>query len=84
MMLYVEPALDPPYDHEDRCPVCGANLEWQECDAPGCDDGYITNLHELDPMWYDEGDAELCDQCEGVGGYPVCPNAHKHPKDATP
>lgn len=32
-------------------------------------------------LWYDEDDVEVCEICNGMGGYWVCPNAEKHPKE---
>ncbi len=39
-----------------------------------CDDGYTADgeLHEQDPLWYDEDDTEPCDSCHGAGGWFVC------------
>lgn len=50
-------------------------------DGVGCEDGFF-NMHDDDPLWYDEDDTEMCDICEGRGGYWVCPNAEHHPKES--
>lgn len=54
------------------CPNCGQEMDWEDCGL--CDDGYITNLHEIDPLWHDEDDQERCEQCEGRGGWWLCAN----------
>jgi hypothetical protein len=71
--------FDNPDDQLMICPVCGTCMEWEDC-WNGCDDGYF-DMYEEDPLWYDEDDVEVCDICEGRGGYWVCPNAGKHPKE---
>lgn len=49
-----------------RCPK-----EFFECDICG-GSGIIDNLHEIDPLWYDEGYEEDCEVCQGDGGWTVC------------
>ena len=72
-----------PDDEYDSCPVCGCEMsEWEECWQIGCDDGWISDLYESDPLWYDEDDVEMCDVCQGKGGWWVCPNLH-HPEAGT-
>ena len=61
------------------CSVCGIPMEWQDC-WNGCDDGLFSPYDE-DPLWYDEDDTEVCDICEGKGGWWVCPNAENHVKE---
>lgn len=61
--------------HEEApeyCPICGAELEWMECQA-GCDDGQIDGYEE-DPMWYSPGETYRCSACKGKGGWLECPN----------
>lgn len=73
--------LDPPYVHDDRCPICGWPMTWEDCGE--CDEGAVS-FHEEDPLSYGPDETEPCPTCGGRGGWPVCPNAHNHPKDATP
>jgi|GEM_PF-3351071 hypothetical protein len=58
------------------CPDCGQELEWIQCDAIGCEDGYIMGetLMEEDPLWYSPDDMEPCTQCDGKGGWLWCSN----------
>lgn len=66
-----EDAPDGPY-----CPHCGQELEYERCDAIGCEDGWIDSdtLMEEDPLWYGPDDTERCDQCDGKGGWWWCTN----------
>ena len=67
----------------ELCPICGAEKsEWEECWQIGCEDGWITDLYESDPMWYDEDDIEMCGECQGKGGWWICPNL-PHPEAGT-
>lgn len=34
-------------------------------------DGY--ELQEEDPLWFGPDDWETCEQCNGKGGWPLCP-----------
>lgn len=61
---------------EPRCPICGGLMAWEEC-WNGCDDGYHS-LYEEDPLWYDEDDEEVCEICEGKGGYWICLRPEEH------
>ena len=73
---------DPDGEYE-ICPICGAEKsEWEDCWQIGCEDGWITDLYEQDPLWYDEDDVEMCDVCNGKGGWWVCPNL-PHPEAGT-
>lgn len=53
---------------EFQCPKCNAYpTRFKHCDNIGCDDGYI-DMHEFDdPMLFDEGDYERCQECRGMG-----------------
>lgn len=65
--------------HDDDypfCSICGGPMEWEDC-WNGCDDGYF-DMYDEDPLWYDEGDLEMCEICKGMGGYWLCPNAKNH------
>ena len=50
----------------ERCPSCGADPTYSlpcfQCGGEGCFDGY-----EDDPLWYNPGDVENCDECRGSG-----------------
>lgn len=50
---------------------------WERC-WTGCDDGFVDEYDE-DPVNNDPGDERPCDECDGAGGYHVCPNAGRHP-----
>lgn len=59
-----------------QCGRCGGDIERILCDR--CDGSGHTEpgeLHDVDPLWYDEGDVEQCNQCAGVGGWWVCSNS---------
>jgi predicted RNA-binding Zn-ribbon protein involved in translation (DUF1610 family) len=56
---------------DECCPKCGTQMRWRRCDS--CDDGWITDLFEEDPMWYDEDDIEMCTECHGHGCHRWCP-----------
>ena len=58
-------------------------MDWERCDACG-GKGHF-DVYELDPLWYNPGDAETCTQCAGDGGWWTCPNYRNHPteKDRT-
>jgi hypothetical protein len=65
-------------DGED-CPACGRPMLTRRCDVLGCDDGYI-DMHEYDdPLLFDEGEEERCDECLGLGYVIWCRNCgHDH------
>lgn len=56
----------------DRYCACGACMVRTDCI---CEDGYTAygQLHEMDPLWYDEDDIRPCHECGGDGGWWVCP-----------
>ena len=58
-----------------KCKECGDLMEWIDC-WNGCDEGWITDLYEQDPLWYDEDDMERCDVCNGKSGWYVCNVCH--------
>lgn len=62
-------------EYADACPRCRALMVTQECFAIGCEDGWI-DMYEFggDPMWYDPGDIERCDECNGRGHLTWCPD----------
>jgi DnaJ-class molecular chaperone len=55
---------------DECCPKCHAQMAmtncWQ-CGGEGAFDGY-----EEYPLWYDEGDVYLCDECRGNGALIWC------------
>lgn len=55
---------------EECCPKCGTQMYWRRCD--NCDDGWITDLYDEDPMWYDEDEIEICHECNGHGRHRWC------------
>lgn len=63
-------------EHRLSCPRCGGDVEWQECEEIDCDDGQVS-LYEEDPLWYDEGDTEPCQTCDGQGGWWHCVNTRE-------
>ena len=62
-------------EYDTSCPSCGHSpIRSRRCSAMGCDDGWI-DMHEYDaPLWYDEGEEEMCDECSGTGVERWCPN----------
>jgi hypothetical protein len=58
---------------EGYCKECGSELVWEDCPAIGCEDGWI-DVYEDDPLWYDPGDEEVCEECNGKGGWLRCPD----------
>ena len=77
--ITIDDLLDDWASEEHICPVCGLDMEWEDC-WNGCEDGFF-NLYDDDPLWYDEDDTEVCEICKGQGGYWVCPNAENHTVD---
>ena len=55
----------------ERCQCC--EMFRQQCENCG---GYghseFGELHDFDPLWYDEDDIEWCATCEGYGGWWRC------------
>ena len=60
---------------DEACPKCGHSpTHYRRCSQIGCEDGYI-DMHEYDdPLWYDEGEEEMCDECHGTGIECWCPS----------
>ncbi len=54
------------------CKKCGTEMGRVQCES--CEDGYTApgELHEMDPLWYDEDDEEPCHICHGAGGWWAC------------
>lgn len=63
------------WEHDEAvCPRCGHEPTLR-CDCPNyaCDDG-LVDMHEFDdPMLFDEGDVEECQECHGYGVLRWCP-----------
>ena len=58
---------------DEYCPKCGKEAYWQRC--PSCGgEGYNDDLYELDPLWYNPGDYEVCQECQGWGHFCWCRN----------
>lgn len=62
------------YDGEG-CPQCGHYpTHARRCSVVGCDDGWI-DMHEYDdPLFFDEGETEMCEECNGTGWLRWCPS----------
>jgi hypothetical protein len=63
------------YEFDDQeCPKCGHQpTHARRCDVIGCDDGWI-DMHEYDdPLMFDEGETEMCEECHGTGWQRWCP-----------
>jgi hypothetical protein len=67
---------DHPHDGRDwecQCARCGSSLSWETCSS--CGGEGITGageLHEMDPLWYDQDDYEVCHECDGESSFPFC------------
>lgn len=57
----------------------GDNTGWVPCWA-GCDEGWF-DAYEDDPINNDPGDLEMCDACNGEGGWTVCGECAKDNPD---
>lgn len=62
----------------EECPICGAEMYWEDCGVCG-GDGELE-CYESDPLYYDEDDVEPCYQCGGSGGWATCSNYKNHPQ----
>ena len=49
-------------------------MEWVDCYNCG-GKGFFDDLHEVDPLWYEPDDTEVCDVCKGKGGWLSEPDA---------
>lgn len=66
------PALSQPTEQDEYCKLCGAAMTWEDCGA--CEDGALDE-HDEDPINEPPGSYTPCGQCDGFGGWWVCPNA---------
>jgi hypothetical protein len=59
---------------DEACPKCGQEpTRARRCEVVGCDDGWI-DMHEYDdPLMFDPGETEMCDECHGTGWVRWCP-----------
>lgn len=63
----------PEYEMGQGCPVCGAEMDFIECDHCGGEGGRDNDaLMEEDPLWYDGVEWESCGECQGKGGWWHC------------
>jgi hypothetical protein len=72
------------FDKEKDTWVCSIHghtdyTGWVPC-WNGCDDGYF-DAYEDDPLWYDEGEMEVCSECGGQGGWTVCGQCNQNNPD---
>ena len=59
---------------DEVCPKCGHSpTHIRRCAVMSCDDGWI-DLYDEDPLWYDVGEEEMCEDCGGTGVEHWCPN----------
>lgn len=60
--------------YDEKCPKCQHSpIHWRDCANYCCEDGWI-DMHEYDdPLWYDNGDVEMCQECKGTGIEKWCP-----------
>jgi hypothetical protein len=68
--------LDDDIEFDDEaCPKCGHSpTHSRQCSVVGCDDGWI-DMHEYDdPLFFDEGETEMCEECSGTGWLRWCPS----------
>jgi hypothetical protein len=63
-----------PDDFGPSCPVCGAEMDWQQCWQCQGEGGFHDCGEDCCPCLYPELDLnETCGECQGKGGYWVCP-----------
>lgn len=65
---------DPPYYSSPECPRCGGEMDFEDCEAPGCEDGYYYP-YENNPLEYEPNERERCTMCDGYGGTWFCVNS---------
>ena len=54
-----------------RCKCC--DMIWEDCWNCGGEGGRDgDDLMSEDPLWYSPDDFEICDVCEGKGGFWIC------------
>jgi predicted RNA-binding Zn-ribbon protein involved in translation (DUF1610 family) len=61
-------------DDDEPCPACGnPTTRRQRCTVVGCDDGWIDMHEHDDPLLFDPGEMEMCQECHGTGNLWWCP-----------
>jgi hypothetical protein len=59
-------------DIDTICPRCKCcDMFWEVCWSCG-GEGIHDDLFEEDPLWYNPGDYEVCNECNGNGGFWMC------------
>lgn len=73
-------------DETEYCEDCGDEKQFEDCWQCGGEGGrgWDDDLQFEDPLWYTPGDFEICDICEGKGGYYVCHNHKNHKNKSNP
>lgn len=77
-------APDDDYDMEADpcCAVCGAGLDWFDCDLCGGEGFSHHDCGDDCCCCLEPGNNVCCSQCSGVGGWWWCPNARAHETEA--
>jgi DnaJ-class molecular chaperone len=57
------------------CPQCGASAKHYDC--WNCGGEGFHEVYELDPMWYEPGETEPCETCNGDGSWIFCPTCDR-------
>lgn len=61
------------WDWNYQCARCGSSLDFEQCSECGGEGTTQPGeLHEYDPLWYDEDDIETCHLCDGQASFPYC------------
>lgn len=58
--------------HDPECPGCGWALDWEECWHCHGEGGF--DGEEEDPLWFEPGEIDPCNECRGQGHYWFCGN----------
>lgn len=62
-------------DDDEACPNCGNYpTRRRDCNALGCEDGFVDGHEYDDPLWFDEGEGYTCSECNGAGYHHWCSN----------
>jgi hypothetical protein len=59
-------------EHGPYCPVCGAAMDWEDCDRCGGDGYDGHDCGEDVCCCLEPEDNEPCEQCDGKGGWWSC------------
>ena len=61
-------------ENEHNC-KCGYEMKYHECWSCNGERGRgWEDLQFEDPLWYSPEDFVKCEECNGLGGYWICPN----------